>query len=154
MLSWSMFMENHRDPGTLRQICDWRLTVSVEPKIVTVNFADITIHPAQPPLYQPMMDALQSEADGTTATEIISVPAKYIGIPAGYAPPEQILAFVLKAFDQIRKLKEDGNSAFDVLERADGSIWSYDAPAIIAAYHKVAPDVVVRCRVLGFDPEP
>lgn len=40
-----------------------------------------------------------------------------------------------------------------VLERADGTLWTYDAP-IVAYLHIVAPDLMVPCFVIGRETRP
>ena len=114
--------------------------------------SDFKPHADSPPVYQPHMDALLAELNGETTPELRSVVASEIGIPAGYAPPAWVLERILPTFKDIRRAREEENRAFDLLERADGSLWSYDAPAMVAAYHAAAPNAVVLCKILGPDP--
>jgi hypothetical protein len=118
----------------------------------TVHVDQLKVHPDSPPIYQPALEATLAYMNGDTMPELRVVVAREVGIPEGYAPPAWVMTPILRVFEQLHRQRADAMRAFDVMERADGSLWSYDAPAMVAAYHAVAPNARVLVRVIGRDP--
>jgi hypothetical protein len=41
-----------------------------------------------------------------------------------------------------------------VLERVDGSLWTYNDAMLVTLYHELAPDALVQVVIIGHDPAP
>ncbi len=124
----------------------------IRPEIIRLD--DLKLHPDTPPIYGPALEATLAYMNGETRPELRVVGVREIGIPAGYAPPDRMMDMIRPVFEQIRRARADALDAFDVMERADGTLWSYDGPWLVAAYHALAPEAKVLCRVIGHDPAP
>lgn len=85
--------------------------------------------------------------------EVRTVPARMIQIPKGFEATPEGLAIMRHSFTDIRQRLETGAPVM-VLERAGGSLWSYDDVHAITACHELAPLAMVRVVIIGYDPTP
>lgn len=85
--------------------------------------------------------------------EVREVVARKIRIPENFGPTPEGLAIMRSDFSQRRKDHESG-VPIAVIERSDGSLWTYDDVHLIAVYHELAPIAMVRVVIVGQDLTP
>jgi hypothetical protein len=92
------------------------------------------------------------EANGE-GYEVRSVPVRSVRIPAGHEPDIEGLAVMHHNWRSVRRDLEMGAPVM-VLERGDGSLWTYDDVHKIATAKDLAPDLTVSVVIIGQDPTP
>lgn len=87
------------------------------------------------------------------AYPVRTVAARTVRIPKGFEALPENLAIMRRDFANFRKRHENG-PPIAVIERSDGSLWTFDDVHLIALYQELAPVEPVRVVVIGHDPTP
>jgi hypothetical protein len=103
-------------------------------------------------VYEPMVEAYMAYYSGQTAGRTVTVLASKIRVAEAFRAPLEHIAMMRPGFTEVRRTNEEHLRELFVLEREDGSIWSYDDTALVALYQELAPGARVLCRIIGTDP--
>lgn len=95
--------------------------------------------PVNPLIVEAITAYVKSGGEGY---EMRTVPARKIRIPEGFEATPEGLAIMRRDFASRRRLFE--TQAVMVLERRDGSLWSYDDVHAITLYHELAPLAMIH----------
>lgn len=104
--------------------------------------------------YGPFIDALNGFAANPRSAQRRIVPVTAIDIADEYQPNRSSLrGFCPNAerFTELRRSRELQKEPVLVLERPDGSLWTYDDAGILMLYREYAPDAKVAVAIIGTD---
>lgn len=94
-------------------------------------------------------------ASGGQGYERRIVLARDINIPEGYEPLPGRLDNMRPGFQHERRQYETPSSPpIPVLERADGSLWTYENVPILTLFHEMASLARLQVVIVGTDPTP
>lgn len=103
-------------------------------------------------IYEPLVEAYMAEMEDPSVGRNVVVLPSDIHVSPAFAAPAEHVQVLRPAFTELRRTNEEMMRPIPLLERDDGTLWSYDDTAIIALYRELAPDARILCRIIGRDP--
>lgn len=106
------------------------------------------------PVDQLFLEAVKAYMEsGGEGYEVRTVPVTQVRVPKGYEATTEGLAIMYHNFADVQQKLQSGPPVM-VLERGDGSLWSYDDVHAVTACHDLAPGIKIRVVIIGHDPTP
>ncbi len=109
---------------------------------------------AEEKTYEPLIQAIIATDQNPSLIERYRIPVSEINVDPAFAPRRDLVESMRGATDEYITLNRSGRYLIDLLEREDGSLWSYDHAVIIASIKLKDPSTELYVQVLGFDPAP